>query len=198
MKNIIIGIGSVILICSMIVLIYTQAGRSSRQTELENSLTSAMETAMNLLAERRDYAPKSDEEFVADFMEAFLTEIKSYSDVEVNILDVDYKKGLLSVEAVIKYTHPNGKEGAVSAKRTMILEDYKKELEKESYTIDFTVNGKLYKSFTLKEDSTLPNFKMPEDNGKVFKGWKDIESGEIVNISNMKITQNRSFVAVFD
>ena len=63
-------------------------------------------------------------EFIADFMEALLVQINSDCSIKVNVLDVDYQKGLLSVEVIEKYKHPIGTEGQVSVKRTVIMEQY--------------------------------------------------------------------------
>ena len=48
--------------------------------------------------------------------------MNSNSDVTVRILRADEKWGLLSVEVVETYLHPNGETGSVSAQRTILLE----------------------------------------------------------------------------
>ena len=72
----------------------------------------------------KTYSVSSNDEFIADFMEALLVQINSDSSIKVNVLDVDYQKGLLSVEVIEKYKHPIGTEGQVSVKRTVIMEQY--------------------------------------------------------------------------
>lgn len=183
----------------MIILIsYTLYGRSIRQTELDNALTSGMKKAMEMLEAERGYAPESDEELVADFMEAFLIQIESWSDITVHILEADYKKGLISVEAIADYTHPIGTKGSVACKKTMILERYSTREEKESCEIQFFVQGSPYKTYVLEKGSVIPVPKEPKQQGKQFKGWKDMERGTITVISGMIASTDQSFIAVFE
>ncbi|GHU45005.1 hypothetical protein FACS1894111_13020 [Clostridia bacterium] len=127
MKNIVIGICSVVLIFGVVLTAYTLHGRSVRETELSNALSYGMEKAMGMLMAEGSVIPKSDEELVVCFLESFLMQIDSNSVVTVNVLDVDGEMGLLSVEAVLEYKHPIGTKGWVSQKMCILLEAYQVE-----------------------------------------------------------------------
>lgn len=124
MKSVFLGFG--ITICSIIsiIIIMTLCGTNIRQNELNDAVDSALQDTVENQFDDTTYSVNSNDEFVADFMEALLVQINSDSTVVVNVLDADYQKGLLSVEVIEKYRHPIGTEGQVSVKRTVIMEQY--------------------------------------------------------------------------
>lgn len=124
MKSVFLGFG--ITICSIIsiVIVMTLCGTNMRQNELNRAVDSAIKDTVENQFDDTTYSVNSNDEFVADFMEALLVQINSDCSVVVNVLDVDYQKGLLSVEVIEKYIHPIGTEGEVSVKRTVIMEQY--------------------------------------------------------------------------
>ena len=95
-----------------------------RQNELNRAVDSALQDTVNNQFDKTTYSVNSNDELVADFIEALLVQINSDCSVKVNVLDVDYQKGLLSVEVIEKYKHPIGTEGQVSVKRTVVMEQY--------------------------------------------------------------------------
>lgn len=124
MKSVFLGFG--ITVCSIIsiVIVMTLWGTNMRQNELNRAVDSAIKDTVENQFDDTTYSVNSNDEFVADFMEALLVQINSDCSVVVNVLDVDYQKGLLSVEVIEKYIHPIGTEGNVSVKRTVIMEQY--------------------------------------------------------------------------
>lgn len=124
MKNVFLGFG--ITICSIIsiVIVMTLCGTNMRQNELNRAVDSAVQDTVENQFDTKTYSVSSNDEFIADFIEALLVQINSDCSVKVNVLDVDYQKGLLSVEVTQKYKHPIGTEGQVSVKRTVIMEQY--------------------------------------------------------------------------
>lgn len=124
MKNVFLGFG--ITICSIIsiVIVMTLCGTNMRQNELNRAVDSAVQDTVENQFDNKTYSVSSNDEFIADFIEVLLVQINSDCSVKVNVLDVDYQKGLLSVEVIEKYMHPIGTEGQVSVKRTVIMEQY--------------------------------------------------------------------------
>ena len=124
MKSVFLGFG--ITICSIIsiVIVMTLCGTNMRQNELNDSVDSALKNTVENQFDDMTYSVNSNDELVADFMEALLVQINSDSTIVINVLDVDYQMGLLSVEVIEKYKHPIGTEGQVSVKRTAIMDQY--------------------------------------------------------------------------
>ena len=124
MKNVFLGFGITICVIISIVIVMTLCGTNMRQNELNRAVDSALQDTVENQFDSKTYSVSSNDEFVADFMEALLVQINSECSIIVNVLDVDYQKGLLSVEIIEKYKHPIGTEGQVSVKRTVIMEQY--------------------------------------------------------------------------
>ena len=124
MKNVFLGFGITISAIISIVIVMTLCGTNMRQNELNRAVDSALQDTVENQFDSKTYSVSSNDEFVADFMEALLVQINSECSIIVNVLDVDYQKGLLSVEIIEKYKHPIGTEGQVSVKRTVIMEQY--------------------------------------------------------------------------
>lgn len=198
MKKIILGVCSVILVMLIILIGYTLHGRTVRQTELDNALTSGMEKAMETLRAEKSVAPQSNEEWIAYFMEAFVVQIDSSSDLTVHVLDADFEKGLLSVEATLKYKHPIGTEGSVSIQKTMILETFENAEETKYFNIQFMVDGEVYKKYSMEEGAYLINPIPPMKVGKSFTGWKELDGGGIVTLDGKTVDQDKTYVAVFN
>ena len=124
MKNVFLGFGITICAIISIVIVMTLCGTNMRQNELNRAVDSALQETVENQFDSKTYSVSSNDEFIADFMEALLVQINSECSIIVNVLDVDYQKGLLSVEIIEKYKHPIGTEGQVSVKRTVIMEQY--------------------------------------------------------------------------
>lgn len=122
MKQMVFGLIAVTMVVLFLTIIITVHGRTLRSSEVSQSLSEAMQTTMNHLLSQNSYSISDTDEFVADFLEAFLMQVNSDSDITVHILEADVQKGLLSVEVVETYTHPNGEKGQVSACRTILLD----------------------------------------------------------------------------
>lgn len=122
MKQMIYGLVSFGMLALLLGVILTIQGRAIRTDEVTLGLEEAMNSSMQQLCRDRHYTIQNREEFVADFLELLLLQMNSNSDVTVRILRADEKRGLLSVEVVETYLHPNGEKGSVSAQRTILLE----------------------------------------------------------------------------
>ena len=124
MKNVFLGFGITICAIISIVIVMTLCGTNMRQNELNRAVDIALQDTVENQFDSKTYSVSSNDEFIADFIEALLVQINSDCTVKINILDVDYQKGLLSVEVIEKYKHPIGTEGQVSVKRIVIMEQY--------------------------------------------------------------------------
>lgn len=126
MKKVLTAVLSLLIIIIFILIQFTLHGRNARQTELDNALHSSMKQSMDalLVMEGR---PQTEEEWKVMFLQSLASQIESESELTVNILEMDMDKGILSVEAVLKFRHFVGTEGAVSSQRTIILEEYTEE-----------------------------------------------------------------------
>ena len=90
----------------------------------------------------------------------------------------DKEKGILAVNVVAAFTHPNEKVGTVECKRTVILNKLKQDIPK-ACKVEFCVNDELYKEYTIQEDSIInPPFNIQNVEG-IFYGWLDENGIEV-------------------
>lgn len=123
MKKVLITALSILIVLIFMVTYYTLHGRDIRQTELNNAMTSSMENAMEMLL-AKEGVPETEEVWITMFLQSLAIQIDSASELTVRILEADMQKGILSVEAVLLFSHPLGNRGSVSCYRTVILENY--------------------------------------------------------------------------
>ena len=126
MKNMLIAFCASIIALVILLIGFTIHGRSVRQIELNNALKSSMEEAMTLLL-YEEGKPQSEDEWKNHFLQTLIIQINSASDLKVEFIEADLRKGILSVEATLTWTHPIGTQGSVSRLMTVILEEYDEE-----------------------------------------------------------------------
>lgn len=199
MKNIFIGIFSFLFLVVFSLIGFTIQGRTTRQTELEQAMTSGMEKTMQMLYEKDEYTAVTDEEMVAFFLESVTIQIESTSQLTVNIIEADAEKGLLSAEGILTYKHPIGTEGHVTCKKTIILEQYMTGAEEDTKVIQFLVNDDTYKVYNLSEGSAFIDPGIPTIDGKTFVRWESsMGNGSFSDITSGKtVTDHVTFVAKF-
>lgn len=155
MKNVIIAAGLILILVFTAVTSLTIYSHNSRQNEVEEALSVAVEQSMENLMISKQYSISNTEEFIADFTQRLILGIDSKSNITVNILAVDIEKGLLDVEVVETYRQMNGTDGVASYRKTVILEEGTKNTPTQ-YTVTFKVerghgsgNFQTYKVFTI-------------------------------------------------
>jgi hypothetical protein len=110
----------VCIVGAMIVLM-TVDDRDIRQQQLSQSVAEAVDSSLTVLM--KEGAGGIDEaEWIQDFYEDLLLRMPDDATIRVYILASDIQKGLLSVEVVEDYVHPNGQTGSVRCVKTAILE----------------------------------------------------------------------------
>jgi len=178
MKNVIIGMVLIFLIIISMSIILTVDGRSIRSNEVEKSLTSAIDNSVENLMAKKIYSINNNNELITDLIESLLVQIESTSTIKINILDIDTSKGLLSIEVIEQYTHPNGKTGTVSCVKTVIFEqdiDSSVVEANKQVKITFLVpsNGTnvIYKEYNVKKGSEIIVPQNPTISGKTFLQW---------------------------
>lgn len=210
MKNVIIAVGLVLVLILSAFISLTVYSHNSRQNEVEEALTVAVEQALENLMIDKQYTINNQEEFVADFTQRLILGIDSESTITVNILAVDIDKGLLDVEVVEEYTQLNGSVGTASYRKTVILETVVEDAT-AYHSVTFLVESgygsgilEKYKEFTISHGSGVifPGAK-PTMEGHTFKGWSltepSADDGTTQELaSDMNVEKDLVFYAVFE
>ncbi|MEG1362446.1 MAG: hypothetical protein RSC69_07800 [Lachnospiraceae bacterium] len=199
MKSIIIGVTVVMTTVLGLGILCAMNGRSLREEELSQNLSRAMEQSIHSLLNKNNYTIANREALIADFLEQLLLSVTAEGDLTVRIIAADEKKGLLSVEVVEEFWHPNGKKGSISCRKTIILEEETKvqeEEEKKFCRILFYADDQLYKSYSIRAGSRLMWPIPPTKEGEVFSYWSQT-NGEQIQMQALAVSEDLSFKAVF-
>lgn len=126
MKNFMITV-TIIMIMSFSIFTSTSIlGRTTRKAEARAALENAMENTLNAMIINPVYDIDSPQEMVAEFVQSLCTQIDSDSALEIKIISVDSKNGLIDVEVTETFKYANGQTGQVSVRKTLITEYRKK------------------------------------------------------------------------
>jgi len=172
MKNIGMSIINVLLGCVMLLITMTVYGRMNHSMELKSNLSSVIEETVEHMTMNPKYNIHNTNEFLADFVETLASAFDSESDITVEIFQCDKEKGILAVNVVAAFMHPNEKIGTVECKRTVILNKMRKDMPKVC-KVEFRVNDELYKEYMIQEESIInAPFNIQNIEG-TFQGWID-------------------------
>lgn len=184
MKNTAIIISLVLMTTMTFFIVEALHAREYRTVELSEAVDNALEAAMNNVAFDKCYRIHNDEELVEDFKQLLMTSIDSDSQIDVEVLKVDYEKGILEVNVTDHFKYINGRTGTISKRANVILD--RQENEKKYYTVRYYVDDSVYKSYVLAEGGVLIVPKEPQMEGHSFAGWRDA-SGNMLDVSSQLI-----------
>lgn len=208
MRNIAYGFILLFLFFLTIAIVLSNHGRNVRISEMNDSLSSAVEQSLDNVMSKHDYDISDKEQFVADFTESLLLQIDSKSKITVNVIKADTEKGLLSLEIVEEFTYPNGKIGSVSYNKTAIFDTKdnpngkKEEHEYHEVTLYVKPNPnddyQEYKKYTLASDETLTIKQSPSYANAKFLYWEDENGNKVQSLEDKTMEQDLNLYAVME
>lgn len=167
MRNIVIGFVFAAMILLSVNIVSTMNSRSTRSQELSDALDTALEGTLSTLS-KGTYDINNTDEYIADLVSNIAGQIQSDSELTVNILDADIEKGIMTVQVKEEYKHINGKTGAVTASKTVLLEEQQTTEDAEitdTITINFYLpDNTLYKSYKVKKGTEISEPVAPSEN----------------------------------
>lgn len=167
MRNIVLGFVFAAMILLSVNIVSTMNSRSTRSQELSDALDTALEGTLSTLS-KGTYDISDTDEYIADLMSNIAGQIQSDSELTVNILDADIEKGIMTVQVKEEYKHINGKTGAVTASKTVLLEEQQTTEDAEitdTVTINFYLpDNTLYKSYKVKKGTEISEPVAPSEN----------------------------------
>ena len=167
MRNIVIGFVFAAMILLSVNIVSTMNSRSTRSQELSDALDTALEGTLGTLS-KGTYDINNTDEYIADLLSNIAEQIQSDSELTVNILDADIEKGIMTVQVKEEYKHINGKTGAVTASKTVLLEEQQTTEDAEitdTVTINFYLpDNTLYKSYKVKKGTEISKPVAPHEN----------------------------------
>ena len=121
MRSMAMNIVNILLACITLLIVMSVYGRINHSMELKSNLSSIVEETVEHMTVNPKYNIGNTNEFLADFVEMLSVALDTESDITVEIFQCDKEKGILSVNVIASYQHPNGKTGSVACERTVIL-----------------------------------------------------------------------------
>ena len=122
MKQIIIIIGMAAVILLVTLSLVSVEGKMDRQDELNRAVSAAVKQTIKAsqLDGQKDIT--SNDEMVAEFVQLMSVNLNSDSDVQIEVMGVDYKEGMLDVKVTENFTYLNGRKGSVTTRKCAIYE----------------------------------------------------------------------------
>lgn len=167
--------GILLTICLTALSVTAVEGRTGRKVEVQNNLATAVEDTLTNMALTKKYSVGNVDEYLADFTEDLACSLDTKSDLKVEVSKADMEKGVLSIKVTEKFKHPNGNEGSVSLKKTVILDKEEQE-EKTLYTVNFYLSradALPYKTCRVLAGDTVSAPADPASETGNFIAWKD-------------------------
>lgn len=182
MKNVGFGVSLALIILVVVIGIVTIGHKEIRESESNDALKTTVDAVLDNMTLSEKYTINNNEEFVADFTQSLLQEIKTGKEksedenlaITVDVMNVDLEKGLLSLRIKETFTYPNKKIGTITYNTTVVLEQNTTPEEK---TIIFMANGRVYKQFGVLQGEKMPDPGVPQHETNDVKDWKKDFSG---------------------
>ena len=120
MKQIIIIVGTIVIIFIAAMTIVSVESKDLRTDELNRAVSASIKKTVSDSQIENQSTILS--EMVAYFIQLLSVNMKGKGDVTVEVYDADYKEGLLSVAVTEKFKYVNGKNGEITVRKSAIAE----------------------------------------------------------------------------
>lgn len=196
MKQVVYGIVAGVMVVLTVGILMAIIGKMTRQSDLDNGFSIAVENAVEATMNEKTYTINDDKEFIADFAQGLLSQLSNDSAVEIQVAKVDSEKGLMAINVVEHFTHPNGKDGENECGTTVVFEHVPTEVKwvPISFVLD---DGKAYKKYELVKGDAIIVPKDPEVKDKTFTGWA-VEGTDDIVTDFGAVEADVTYVAVFE
>jgi len=187
MKQIVLGMIG-ILTSIYVVLIGLNIYSIQREKEkLEDSLSQSVENALV------EQFVNGNQDVVQQQLETDIKTALSYKqDVSVLVQALDLEKGLLSVKATEKIPLITGTTKTIALEKTAIMDRI--QLKQKRVTVQFIVDGEVYKQFQLTKGEECP---MPKPPAEVFVGWVEYGTDSILPVEAIgQVWEDKVFLAI--
>lgn len=198
MRNTIMILMSAILGLITAAAVMAIGGRMNHNVELQSNLSSVVEKTVGEAANGTGTAA-DDEKMLAACVENLAVALDTDTEVTVEVMEADRKKGILAVRVKEKFMYPNGRTGNVQWERIAIRNQMEEETT-EQYEVRFyesraemTGKGAYYKSYTVQEGERILAPVTPEKEDAAFVCWKD--SKDYIADFSQPVQQNLVYYA---
>lgn len=191
------GITAFIAITILVLLgltIFTISGRNIRKSELDKSLSNAIEQTMDVKYLKGTYTIAEQDELVADLTGNLLSQLASDSDIEIQVLNIDFANGCLDIEATERFQYFTGQEGRITIRKSVIFEQYQDPNDKFYQVRFLNPDGTLFKQLQVYKEGRI---NAPTPGPVNLIRWEQPDhTGWDGDFRKIIVTQDLTFVAV--
>lgn len=195
MKHTVYGISLAALAMAVVAILLGASGKSVRENEIETALNTAIEQALEQITEE-GHGAGDDQGLIGDFNQLLLQQVESDSEIQVEILTADAKRGVLDVRITDTYQNILGQERKIVCRKSVIQEAYTK--KKGYHTVTFVADGEVYDQYSLYEGARLVLPGTPKKSGKVFRYWTKQGENQECRLEDELVEDDVTLVAVFE
>lgn len=194
MKGGIMAFISITVLVLLGLTVFTVSSRNIRKSELDNSLSNAIEQTMNVRFLKETYTIADQEELVADLTGNLLSQLASDSDIEIQVLNIDFANGCMDVEATERFQYFTGKEGKITIRKSVIFEQYQDPNDKFYQVRFLNPDGTLFKQLQVYNEGRI---NAPTPGPVNLIRWEQLDNtGWDGDFSKIIVTQDLTFKAV--
>lgn len=161
MKNIIIGIVGVFVSIYVVCIGLNIYAVQTHQNQLNHTVSRVVENTLKDLYGTEDMAAARNQ-LINDIKSSLMNE----GLIKIEIKQMDLKKGLVQVLVTEEVPMVTGTNKKISVEKTAIMERVL--MDEPKVTVQFMVDGEVYKEYQLAEGETCP---IPKTPGNAFYGW---------------------------
>lgn len=122
MKQVMIMIGIAVLILLVSLTMLSVESRTDRKDELDRVVSAAVKQTVKESQIYNQNNITSDKEMVAYFVQNMCTSISSNGDLQIEVMGVEFKEGMLDVLVTEKFSYPNGRQGKITTRKCAIYQ----------------------------------------------------------------------------
>lgn len=123
MRTVIISITAIFCILCVVMIQSSINSKSVREAELRDGLSVSISQTMKEVMEGESYGVGDEDEFTAAFLQGLLMKVNSDVSLQVKIIDLDLKEGLMDVEVRAEYEDIKRVKKELSLRRTVVYEE---------------------------------------------------------------------------
>lgn len=198
MKNLVLGIVTILLGIIITLTTVTITGAMNRDIELEDALKIATNRAIENCTSRYNYSLDDNYEFAAALLMELSNEIENDASLNVEIMGIDKDKGYLSLRVTENYITATGQEKSAICETSAYLDrgDTSGIIQGVKVTF-FDIDGCYLGEQTLNQGETIKSIITPSRAGLTFDGW--INADDKINCgTNLGIAKKETaFIATY-
>ncbi len=133
----------------------------TRKNQLEHVVSRAVEHGL-----KEGFRTEDEGEVLRKIEQEIIESLDEDSEIQIDVKAMNMQKGLLSIVVTEKFSYITGEEKMISKEKTGIMDQI--EIKEEFVSVQFLVDGELYKEYRLVPGETCELPKPPEG---LFSGW---------------------------